>query len=100
MTRCNYLDKWFDAKSKEADRKRRSQRSVLLQVVRNDLATIRKRNTTQNAIDNIGKQRDVERVDEIVRQYQGEEMIDADEFEDIREYHRLLRLLWIALREY
>ena len=46
--------------------------------------TILKRNTTQNAIDNFGKQRDVlKELDEIVRQYQGEEMIDADEFEDI-----------------
>lgn len=53
--------------------------------------TILKRNTTQNAIDNFGKQRDVlKELDEIVRQYQGEEMIDADEFEDIAgEYHRL-----------
>ena len=53
--------------------------------------TILKRNTTQNAIDNFGKQRDVlKELDEIVRQYQGEEMIDAEEFEDIAgEYHRL-----------
>ena len=53
--------------------------------------TILKRNTTQNAIDNFGKQRDIlKELDEIVRQYQGEEMIDADEFEDIAgEYHRL-----------
>ena len=53
--------------------------------------SILKRNTTQNAIDNFGKQRDVlKELDEIVRQYQGEEMIDADEFEDIAgEYHRL-----------
>lgn len=53
--------------------------------------TILKRQTTQNAIDNFGKQRDVlKELDEIVRQYQGEEMIDADEFEDIAgEYHRL-----------
>lgn len=52
---------------------------------------ILKRNTTQNAIDNFGKQRDIlKELDEIVRQYQGEEMIDADEFEDIAgEYHRL-----------
>jgi len=53
--------------------------------------TILKRNTTQNAIDNFGKQRDIlKELDEIVRQYQGEEMIDAEEFEDIAgEYHRL-----------
>tara|TARA_R100000149_G_C5802724_1_gene89284 strand:- start:146 stop:373 length:228 start_codon:yes stop_codon:yes gene_type:complete len=53
--------------------------------------SILKRNTTQNAIDNFGKQRDIlKELDEIVRQYQGEEMIDADEFEDIAgEYHRL-----------
>ncbi len=53
--------------------------------------SILKRNTTQNAIDNFGRQRDVlKELDEIVRQYQGEEMIDADEFEDIAgEYHRL-----------
>ena len=53
--------------------------------------SVLKRNTTQNAIDNFGKQRDVlKELDEIVRQYQGEEMIDADEFEDIAgEYHRL-----------
>jgi len=53
--------------------------------------SILKRNTTQNAIDNFGKQRDVlKELDEIVRQYQGEEMIDAEEFEDIAgEYHRL-----------
>tara|TARA_R100000231_G_scaffold4703_2_gene7842 strand:- start:1783 stop:2010 length:228 start_codon:yes stop_codon:yes gene_type:complete len=53
--------------------------------------SILKRNTTQNAIDNFGKQRDVlKELDEIVRQYQGEEMINADEFEDIAgEYHRL-----------
>lgn len=53
--------------------------------------SILKRNTTQNAIDNFGKQRDVlKELDEIVRQYQGEEMIDADDFEDIAgEYHRL-----------
>tara|TARA_Y100000114_G_scaffold89723_1_gene83309 strand:- start:536 stop:763 length:228 start_codon:yes stop_codon:yes gene_type:complete len=52
---------------------------------------ILKRNTTQNAIDNIGRQRDVlKELDEVVRQYQGEEMIDAEEFEDIAgEYHRL-----------
>lgn len=52
---------------------------------------ILKRQTTQSAIDNFGKQRDVlKELDEIVRQYQGEEMIDADEFEDIAgEYHRL-----------
>ncbi len=53
--------------------------------------SILKRNTTQNAIDNFGKQRDVlKELDEVVRQYQGEEMIDAEEFEDIaREYRRL-----------
>ena len=53
--------------------------------------SILKRNTTQNAIDNIGRQRDVlKELDEVVRQYQGEEMIDAEEFEDIAgEYHRL-----------
>ena len=53
--------------------------------------SILKRNTTQNAIDNFGKQRDIlKELDEIVRQYQGEEMIDAEEFEDIAgEYHRL-----------
>ena len=53
--------------------------------------TILKRNTTQNAIDNFGKQRDIlKELDEVVRQYQGEEMIDAEEFEDIAgEYHRL-----------
>tara|TARA_B100000963_G_scaffold47498_2_gene35795 strand:- start:2074 stop:2301 length:228 start_codon:yes stop_codon:yes gene_type:complete len=53
--------------------------------------SILKRQTTQNAIDNFGKQRDIlKELDEIVRQYQGEEMIDADEFEDIAgEYHRL-----------
>ena len=53
--------------------------------------TILKRNTTQNAIDNFGRQRDVlKELDEIVRQYQGEEMIDANDFEDIAgEYHRL-----------
>mgnify|MGYP003114884377 FL=1 len=53
--------------------------------------TILKRNTTQNAIDNFGRQRDVlKELDEVVRQYQGEEMIDAEEFEDIAgEYHRL-----------
>jgi len=37
MTRCNNLDAWFDAKSKEVDEKSQSQRSVLLQVMRNDL---------------------------------------------------------------
>ena len=53
--------------------------------------TILKRNTTQNAIDNFGKQRDVLKdLDEVVRQYQGEEMIDGEEFEDLAgEYHRL-----------
>lgn len=53
--------------------------------------SILKRNTTQNAIDNFGKQRDIlKELDEVVRQYQGEEMIDAEEFEDIAgEYHRL-----------
>ena len=53
--------------------------------------SILKRQTTQNAIDNFGKQRDIlKELDEIVRKYQGEEMIDANEFEDIAgEYHRL-----------
>ena len=53
--------------------------------------TILKRQTTQNAIDNFGKQRDVlKELDEIVRKFHGEEMIDAEEFEDLAgEYHRL-----------
>ena len=53
--------------------------------------TILKRNTTQNAIDNFGKQRDVlKELDEVVRKFHGEEMIDAEEFEDLAgEYHRL-----------
>tara|TARA_R100001460_G_scaffold314_3_gene1465 strand:- start:7358 stop:7585 length:228 start_codon:yes stop_codon:yes gene_type:complete len=53
--------------------------------------SILKRQTTQNAIDNFGKQRDVlKELDEMVRKFHGEEMIDADEFEDLAgEYHRL-----------
>jgi len=53
--------------------------------------SILKRNTTQNAIDNFGKQRDVlKELDEVVRKFHGEEMIDAEEFEDLAgEYHRL-----------
>jgi len=53
--------------------------------------SILKRQTTQNAIDNFGKQRDVlKELDEIVRKFHGEEMIDAEEFEDLAgEYHRL-----------
>ena len=53
--------------------------------------TILKRQTTQNAIDNFGKQRDIlKELDEMVRKFHGEEMIDADEFEDLAgEYHRL-----------
>ena len=53
--------------------------------------SILKRNTTQNAIDNFGKQRDIlKELDEVVRKFHGEEMIDAEEFEDLAgEYHRL-----------
>ncbi len=52
---------------------------------------ILKRQTTQSAIDNIGKQRDIlKELDEMVRKFHGEEMIDAKEFEDLAgEYHRL-----------
>ena len=53
--------------------------------------TILKRQTAQTAIDNFGKQRDVlKELDEVVRKFHGEEMIDAEEFEDFAgEYHRL-----------
>tara|TARA_B100001287_G_scaffold241742_1_gene216833 strand:- start:1930 stop:2157 length:228 start_codon:yes stop_codon:yes gene_type:complete len=53
--------------------------------------SILKRSTTQNAIDNFGRQRDVlKELDEVVRKFHGEEMIDAEEFEDLAgEYHRL-----------
>lgn len=53
--------------------------------------TILKRQTTQNAIDNFGKQRDVlKELDEMVRKFHGEEMISGEEFEDLAgEYHRL-----------
>ena len=53
--------------------------------------TILKRNAPQKAIDNFGKQRDVlKELDEVVRKFHGEEMIDAEEFEDLAgEYHRL-----------
>ena len=52
---------------------------------------ILKRQTAQTAIDNFGKQRDVlKELDEMVRKFHGEEMIDAEEFEDLAgEYHRL-----------
>ena len=52
---------------------------------------ILKRQTAQSAIDNFGRQRDVlKELDEIVRKFHGEEMIDAEEFEDLAgEYHRL-----------
>jgi|TARA_R100000084_G_C4633509_1_gene139708 hypothetical protein len=53
--------------------------------------TLLKRNAPQKAIDNFGKQREVlKELDEVVRKFHGEEMIDAEEFEDIAgEYHRL-----------
>lgn len=53
--------------------------------------TILKRQTTQNAIDNFGKQRDIlKELDEMVRKFHGEEMISGEEFEDLAgEYHRL-----------
>lgn len=53
--------------------------------------SILKRQTAQTAIDNFGKQRDVlKELDEMVRKFHGEEMIDAEEFEDLAgEYHRL-----------
>tara|TARA_R100001129_G_scaffold5301_1_gene4497 strand:+ start:791 stop:1018 length:228 start_codon:yes stop_codon:yes gene_type:complete len=56
--------------------------------------TILKRQTAQTAIDNFGKQRDVlKELDEIVRKFHGEEMIDAEEFEDLAgEYHRLHKI--------
>lgn len=52
---------------------------------------ILKRQTTQSAIDNIGKQRDIlKELDEMVRKFHGEEMISGEEFEDLAgEYHRL-----------
>ena len=52
--------------------------------------TILKRQTTQNAIDNFGKQRDIlKELDEMVRKFHGEEMISGEEFEDLAgEYHR------------
>lgn len=52
--------------------------------------TILKRQTTQSAIDNIGKQRDIlKELDEMVRKFHGEEMISGEEFEDLAgEYHR------------
>ena len=53
--------------------------------------TILKRQTTQSAIDNFGKQRDIlKELDEMVRKFHGEEMINGEEFEDLAgEYHRL-----------
>ena len=53
--------------------------------------TILKRNTTQNAIANIGMQIvSLKELHDMVRKFQGEEMIDAREFEDLAgEYHRL-----------
>ena len=53
--------------------------------------TILKRQTTQSVIDNIGKQRDIlKELDEMVRKFHGEEMINGEEFEDLAgEYHRL-----------
>ena len=53
--------------------------------------TLLKRNAPQKAIDNFGKQREVlKELDEVVRKFHGEEMIDAEEFEDLAgEYHRL-----------
>ena len=53
--------------------------------------SILKRNAPQKAIDNFGKQRDVlKELDEIVRKFHDEEMIDAEKFEDLAgEYHRL-----------
>ena len=53
--------------------------------------SILKRQTTQNAIDNFGKQRDIlKELDEMVRKFHGEEMISGEEFEDLAgEYHRL-----------
>lgn len=52
--------------------------------------TILKRQTTQSAIDNFGKQRDIlKELDEMVRKFHGEEMINGEEFEDLAgEYHR------------
>ena len=51
--------------------------------------SILKGQTTQSAIDNIGKQRDIlKELDEMVRKFHGEEMIDGEEFEDLAgEYH-------------
>ena len=53
--------------------------------------TILKRQTTQSAIDNFGKQRDIlKELDEMVRKFHGEEMISGEEFKDLAgEYHRL-----------
>jgi Flp pilus assembly protein TadD len=52
--------------------------------------TILKRQTTQSAIDNIGKQRDIlKELDEMVRKFHGEEMISGEEFKDLAvEYQR------------
>ena len=52
--------------------------------------TILKRQTTQSAIDNIGKQRDIlKELDEMVRKFHGEEMISGEQFKDLAvEYHR------------
>lgn len=53
--------------------------------------TILKRQTTQSAIDNFGKQRDIlKELDEMVRKFHGEEMINGEEFEELAgDYHRL-----------
>ena len=53
--------------------------------------TILKRNTTQNAIANIGMQIvSLKELHEMVRKFHGEEMISGEEFEDLAgEYHRL-----------
>jgi len=52
--------------------------------------TILKRQTTQSAIDNFGKQRDIlKELDEMVRKFHGEEMISGEEFKDLAvEYQR------------
>ena len=51
---------------------------------------ILKRQTAQQAIDNFGKQRDIlKELDDMVRRFNNEEMIDGEEFEDLAgDYHR------------
>ena len=47
---------------------------------------ILKRQTAQQAIDNFGKQRDIlKELDDMVRRFNNEEMIDAEEFKDLAE---------------